>query len=246
MRDEGWLVGKSIAATARTGKHGKNLGTLYALTKEGAAVIADTLGVDESSVFYPHSGIHATSPFLFPHRAEFIELLAIFLGYQKSSNGGFEILDLVPYYRHEGANRLGTGKALARVQVAGNFTTPILIPDAIMRFRAGDTIRLVAIEFHRETDARAIIEQLRKHAAAIEQGLFCAMFDYAATNHVLSVHVHADKLKRVRERIEGGEFPDFERYAMGYHFASMAAIYEIGINESFYNLGKKKTTIFNP
>jgi hypothetical protein len=245
MRDAGWLTAKQIHTTSRTGRTGQRLGTLYALTKEGAAVIADTDGIDLADVHYPHSGIHATSPFQFPHRADFIELLAVFLGFEKASEGNFEILDIVPYYRHDGANRLGTGRAVARVEVAGDFASPVLIPDALMRFRAGDIVRLAAIEYHRETDTRAIIEQLRKHAAAIDAGVFPAMYDHHATNHVLSIHAHADKLKNVRERIEGGEFPDFERYTQGYHFAAAADIYSLGLTEAFYTLEKKKTGIFS-
>ena len=244
MRDEGWLTAKQIFTTARTGKNGRNLGTLYALTKEGAAIIAETLGIEIEDVFYPRAGIYASSPFQFPHRAEFIELLAVFLGHQKKSEGRFEVLDLMPYYRHEGSNRLGTGHAATRVQVIGDFKTGALVPDALMRFRVGDTVRLTAIEFHRETDTRGIIEQLRKHAAAIERGAFTAMYDHRAANHVLSIHANADKLRNVRERIASGEFPDFERYASGYHFTTVADLFERGLEDAFFTLKREKTAIF--
>ena len=91
MRDEGWLTAKQIFTTARTGKNGRSLGTLYALTKEGAAIIAETLGLEIEDVFYPRAGIYASSPFQFPHRAEFIELLAIFLGHQKKRSGSAKL-----------------------------------------------------------------------------------------------------------------------------------------------------------
>lgn len=247
LAEEGWLVSKLIHSTARTGKAGRKLGTLYALTKEGAAVVAETIGIDPEEVFFPRNGIHASSPFQFPHRAEFIEVLALFLGYQKASQGRFEVLDLVPYYRHEGSNRLGTGKAAASVQVAGEFKTRTIVPDALMRFCVGDVIRLAAIEYHRETDTRGIIEQLRKHAAAIEQGLFSAMFKQGAANHVLSIHANADKLRNVRERIEAGEFPNFSRYAAGFHFAAVHDLVDLGPQNAFYSIQTKQISgIFTP
>ena len=245
MRDEGWLTAKQIFTTARTGKNGRNLGTLYALTKEGAAIIAETLGLEIEDVFYPRSGIYASSPFQFPHRAEFIELLAVFLGHQKKSEGRFEVLDLMPYYRHEGSNRLGTGHAATRVRVVGDFKSAAIVPDALMRFNSHGTLRLTAIEFHRETDTRGIIEQLKKHAAAIEQRAFTTMYDHQSANHVLSIHANADKLRHVRERIEkGDEFPDFGRYAAGFHFTTVSDLFERGLADAFYTLKREQSKIF--
>jgi hypothetical protein len=246
LADERWLVSKLIHSTSRTGKVGRKLGTFYALSKDGANVIAETLGLELERVYFPRSGIHASSPFQFPHRAEFIEVLGLFLGHQKASEGRFEVLDLVPYYRHEGANRLGTGKAATSVRVSGDFKTAVIVPDAVMRFRVDDVVRLAAIEYHRETDTRAIIEQLRKHGAAIEQGLFSAMFEHEAANHVLSIHANADKLRNVRERIEAGEFPGFNRYEAGFHFSTVEDLSQRGIQSAFFRIpNKSHSLIFN-
>jgi hypothetical protein len=245
LANEKWLVSKLIHSTSRTGKVGRKLGTFYALSKDGAAVIAETMGMELEEVYFPRSGIHASSPFQFPHRAEFIETLGLFLGHQKASAGRFEVLDLVPYYRHEGANRLGTGKAATSVRVAGDFKIATIVPDALLRFRVGDVVRLAAIEYHRETDTRGIIEQLRKHGAAIEQGLFSAMFKQEAANHVLSIHANPDKLRNVRERIEAGEFPGFSRYAPGFHFAATEDLLQRGIENAFFGIpDKQPSTIF--
>lgn len=245
LASEKWLVSKLIHSTSRTGKVGRKLGTFYALSKDGAAVIAETMGLELEEVYFPRSGIHASSPFQFPHRAEFIETLGLFLGHQKASEGRFEVLDLMPYYRHEGANRLGTGKAATSVRVAGDFKTSTIVPDALLRFRVGDVVRLAAIEYHRETDTRGIIEQLRKHGEAIEQGLFSAMFKQDAANHVLSIHANSDKLRNVRERIEAGEFPGFSRYAAGFHFAATEDLLQRGIGNAFFCIpDKQPSTIF--
>jgi hypothetical protein len=244
LAEEGWLVSKMIHSTARTGKSGRKLGTLYALTKEGADVLAEAFGIERESVFVPRGGIHATSPFQYPHRAECIELLACFLGHEKASGGDFEVLEIHPYFRQEGANRLGTGKAVTTVQVQGNFKSPTLVPDAIIRFRVGDIVRLAAVELHRSTDTLAIIEQLRKHAAAIDAGLFSRAFDHPHANHVLSVHSDAAKLRNVRLRIQGGEFENFARYEAGYHFAAFADVIERGIEGEFWGLDGTKRKIF--
>lgn len=248
LHAEGWVVSKTLQATSRSGSGGRKLGTLYALTRQGAETIAEHRGEDMEAIFYPKGGIYASSPFMWPHRAEFIELMARFLGHEKASiqpDGvpTFEVLDLIPYFRHEGSNRSGAGKALTAVEVPGAWKSARLIPDAVMRFRVGDVVRLAVIELHRETDTRAIIEQLRKHAAAIDAGLFSTMFNHPSPNHVLSIHADVDKLRRVRECIEAGELPSFERYAAGFHFSTLAGIEAPGLLDAFWHLTREPSNV---
>jgi hypothetical protein len=253
LEGAGYLVSKIIHGTARAGKSGRKLGTLYALKQEGAEVLAEVINMPPETVFYPRGGIHASSPFQFPHRAEFIELMAAFLGHEKASTQPdgtslFEVLELVPYFRQEGSNRLGTGRAVTAVNVTGDalgaFKSTRLIPDAVMRFRVGtgDTakVRLAVIELHRETDTRAVIEQLRKHAAAIDSGVFSRAYDHPTSNYLLSVHLDPARLASVIERIRGGEFPDFqERYSSGYSFATLGDVLD-GVGKAFWQMGQKE------
>jgi hypothetical protein len=244
LDDAGLRTSKIINSTARTGRSGARLGTLYALKPAGAQALAEATGMDENEIFVPAGGIRATSPFQYPHRAEFIELMACFLGYEKASGGQFEVLELHPYFRQEGANRLGTGKAVTTVTVKGSFKSPILVPDGIMRFRVGDTVRLAAIELHRTTDTLAIIEQLRKHAAAIEDGLYQKAFHHKGANHVLSIHRDAARLKNVCDRIRGVEFVGFYRYEAGYHFATFDDVITQGVGGVFWGLSGVRRTLF--
>ena len=244
LEDAGWLTSKLVRSTARTGRSGAKLGTLYALKPAGAQILAQSTGMDETDIFVPAGGIRATSPFQYPHRAEFIELMGLFLGYEKASGGRFEVLELHPYFRQEGANRLGTGKGVTTVTVQGNFKTKTLVPDGIMRFRLDDKIRLCAVELHRTTDTQGIIEQLQKHAAAIEDNLFSTAFNHPSANHVLSVHSDPNRLRNVCERIRQGGFEDFDRYEAGYHFASFTDVLEKGVHEAFYGVNGAKRTLF--
>nr|AFN66351.1 hypothetical protein pM02_c5_09 [uncultured bacterium] len=242
---DGFLVSKLIHYTSPSGKGTQKLGEFFALSAKGAEVIAETLGTDPENVFFPHGGIQSKSPFQFPHRALLIQLLAMFLGHQKANPEAFEVLDLLPEYRYIGANRLGNGQKATRVTVSGDFKENALIPDGIIRFRAGETVRLATVEFHRETDTGRIIEQLRKHASAIDQGLFSGMFDQQPANHVLSVYDDSRRLRNVRDRIEAGEFPNFSRYSAGFHFASLDDVFNLGVDKAFYQLTGKKSEIFN-
>jgi hypothetical protein len=237
----GYAVSRVVHYTSANGKATQKLGTFYALTASGAEVVADALQVPPETVFFPTGGIQSKSPFQFPHRAKLTELFGSFLGHEKKSGGTFEILDLVPEYRYTGANRQGTGhKATKAVLADGNN----IIPDGIIRFRAGETVRVATIEFHRTTSPQMIIEQLRKHALAIDQRLFPNMFGHKYQNHVLSVYDDVNKLLNVKKRIESGEFPNFSRDSAGFHFATLDDIFNMGIENAFYKLSGEKTAIF--
>jgi hypothetical protein len=257
LHTDGYITGKVIGTSSKsagnesgTQNKGRKIGTLYACTEKGIEALAPMMGLDPENMFYPRGGIHVTSPFMYPHRAKFLELMAAFLGHEKASTQPdgtslFEVLEIVPYFRGEGSNRLGTGRAMTAVNVTGDalgaFKSTRLIPDAVMRFRAGtgDTakIRLAVVELHRETDTRAVIEQLRKHAAAMDEGLFSRAYDHPTPNYVFSVHLDASRMKSVIERIRGGEFPDFEdRYSKGYSFATLGDVLE-GVGKAFKKIG---------
>ena len=115
-----------------------------------------------------------------------------------------------------------------------------------MRFRLDDKIRLCAVELHRTTDAGAVIDQLKKHASAIEDGIFSSAFHHATANHVLSIHTDHNRLRNVVDRIRKGEFADFDRYEAGYHFASFTDMVEKGIHEAFYGVSGEKRKLFTP
>jgi hypothetical protein len=238
------LVSKMIHYTSQSGKGTQKLGEFFALNQKGAETIAEALEIDPETVFYPHGGIQSKSPFQFPHRAKLVQLLGTFLGFEKASGGNFELLDLVPEYRYIGSNRLGTGQKATRVNLTSDYGDSPIIPDGIIRFRAGDTVRLATVEFHRETDTRRIIEQLQKHALAIDQKVFSNMFNHAPANHVLSVYADSAKLKNVRERILEGEFKDFNKYSAGFHFASLDDIFTMGLDKAFYQMTGQQSNIF--
>lgn len=241
---DGLLVSKLIHYTSKSGKGTQKLGEFFALSAKGAEVVAETLRIEPENVFFPHGGIQSKSPFQFPHRALLIQLLAMFLGHEKANPEAFEVLDLWPEYRYIGSNRLGTGHKATRVTVAGDFKENALIPDGIVRFRAGETVRLATVEFHRETDTSRIIEQLKKHAGAIQQKLFSGMFNQHPANHVLSVYDDPKKMQNVKDRIEAGEFPNFAKYSAGFHFASLEDIFSLGLDKAFYQMNGKQSDIF--
>lgn len=238
---EGMVISRKVSYTSRTGKNGSQLGEFFALTRHGAETIAETLNIEPESIFYPHGGIQSKSPFQFPHRALLIQLLSMFLAHEKKNSESFEILDIVPEYRYIGANRHGTGHKATRVTLPDDSA---IIPDAIIRFRTGGETRLAVIEFHRETPAGRVLEQLEKHSIAMRKKMFSSMFNHHATNYVLSVYDDADKLKTVISRIRAGEFAGFDKVSNGFHFATLDDIFLLGIDKAFYQVDKTESTIF--
>lgn len=252
-----YLTSKIIYATALHGKGGRKIGTLYALTGRGAETLASETGQDPETIYFPEGGITANSPFQFPHRATFLELMAEFLRLEKTSprqilaNGdavpSIQILEMIPYFRMEGTNRFGTGRPLAAVQLPASIPKekPIsLIPDAILRIRVGEKIRLIAVELHRETDTKKIIKQLSQHTQAVECGLFSDKYRHKTANFVISIHEHEDRLKQVIQRIRNGEIERFERYHQGFLFGTLHSVLTDGIQGNLYHLDGKKGHLF--
>ncbi len=212
------------------------LGSFFCLTKYGAEVIADMAEIDPEDVIYPINGIQASSPFQFPHRHGLIKILASFIAAENANEELFEVLDIWPEYQHTGL------KKVTRVVTPGDKT--IIIPDAILRYRAGEAVRLATVEFHRETDAKRIIQQLHNHKTAIEHNLFSSLFEHPYSNHVLSIHEDKDKLRGIIDRLRGGEIPGFADFAPGFHFAALDDVIEMGIRNAFYRLDGTRSDIF--
>lgn len=253
---EGYLTSKLIHATAARGRSGRKIGTLFALTERGADALAEALEQESGSIYYPKAGITATSPFHYPHRAAFLELMAAFLKMEAQSpketltNGderpSIEILDMIPYFRLEGSKRLGAGRPLITVELPSDDPEkPVyFVPDAILRIRVREKIRLIALELHRESDVKKVIGQLRQHTQAIELGLFTKRYHHPSANFVLSVHEYPERLKQVIQRIRNGEIEDFERYSIGFMFATLDSVLNDSVFASFYHIDGRKSLLF--
>jgi hypothetical protein len=114
----------------------------------------------------------------------------------------------------------------------------------VLKIRIRDRLRLVVVELHRQTSVQGIIEALRKHAQAIENRVFNQKFEVPNVNFVLSIHTDPDRLKNTVKQIKSGAFPDFERYMLGFNFATVEELINGGINESLYQLDGTKGRIF--
>ena len=245
LSSDGLVVSKFVHSTSASGNGGRKIGEFYALSEKGAEIIAETLHMEPETVFFPHGGVQAKSPFQYPHRAALIKLLAAFIGHEKSTeNEQFAIMDLLPEYRYVGANRNGTGHKITSVSINDNGTLKSVIPDAIVRFRAGEVVRVAAVELHRTTSTAEIVEQLRKHTLAIEQRCFSDMFNQIPANHVLSVYEDTAKLANVIEALRAGKIESFDRFAAGFHFAALDDVFSVGLKNAFFKINKQKSEIF--
>ncbi len=185
---------------------------------------------------------------MYPHRAALLEVLGLIIGLEKKLED-FEVLEIIPYFRHENTSTENkTGFAIGRVEVQQDSGPPyksaVLIPDAIVKIRFGNRLRLVVIELHRQTSVKDIIEALRKHAKAIDAEVFNQKFEVPGLNFVLSIHTDQGKHDNTLKQIKEGAFPDLEDYIEGFNFATLDKLIEGGINESLYQLDRTKGRIF--
>lgn len=229
-------------------KTGRRCGSLFALTQRGAECLAENLELPDETVYFPRGGITSVSPLMYPHRASLLDVLGLIIGLEKSLPD-FEVLAIFPYFRHANTTAQNkTGFAIGRVEVpqdeGESYKTPVLIPDAIVKIRSGERVRLVAIELHRQTSVQGIIEALRKHAQAIETRVFNQKFDVPKVNFVLSIHTDPDRLKNTVKQIKSGAFPDFERYMQGFNFATVEELITNGVISSLYQLDEFRGQIF--
>ena len=238
-----------ISATNKNGgKSGQRQGSLFAVTAEGVKCLAENTGKSVEAFYYPKGGITAESPLMYPHRSALLEVLGLIIGLEKTLED-FEVLSIIPYFRHENTSTENkTGFAIGRVEVVQDAGTPyksvILIPDAIVKIRIGEKVRLVAIELHRKTSVREIIEALRKHAKAIDAKAFSQKFEVPKRNFVLSIHTDRSRLDNTLKHINEGDFPNFIRYMVAFNFATVEDLINDGINESLYRLDGTKGRIF--
>jgi hypothetical protein len=251
LEDRKLVICKPIylsAANKNGGKSGQRQGSLFAVTAEGVKCLAENTEKPVEAFYYPKGGITAESPLMYPHRAALLDVLGLMIGLEKTHED-FEVLKIIPCFRHENTSTENkTGFAIGRVEVlqdAGTpYKSPVLIPDAIVKIRIRDQLRLVVIELHRKTSVREIIEALRKHAKAIDAKVFNQKFEVPNINFVLSIHTDQSKLDNTLKHIKDGDFPNFERYMKGFNFASVEELIKGGINESLYQLDKAKGRIF--
>jgi hypothetical protein len=218
------------------------------ITAEGIKCLAENTGKPVEEFYYPKGGITAESPLMYPHRAALLDVLGLIIGLEKTLEN-FEVLKIIPYFRHENTSTENkTGFAIGRVEVLQDdgtpYKSPVLIPDAIVKIRIRDRLRLVVIELHRKTSVREIIEALRKQAKAIDARVFNQKFEVPKTNFVLSIHMDQSKLANTLKHIKDGDFPNFARYMAGFNFATVEELIKGSINESLYQLDGAKGRIF--
>jgi len=236
------------AANKNGGKSGQRQGSLFAITAEGIKCLAENTGKPVEEFYYPKGGITAESPFMYPHRAALLDVLGLIIGLEKTRED-FEVLKIIPDFRNENTSTENkTGFAIGRVEVLHDggtpYKSPVLIPDAIVKIRIRDQLRLVVIELHRKTSVRKIIEALRKHAKAIDTRFFNQKFEVPNKNFVLSIHMDQSKLDNTIKQIKEGDFPNFPKYMAGFNFATVDELIKRGINESLYQLNGAKGRIF--
>jgi hypothetical protein len=224
---------------------GRSFGSLFALTQKGAEFLAE--GTEET-VYYPKGGITSESPIMYPHRSKLLDVLGLIIGLEKTLPA-FQVFEVYPYFRHTNSTKENrTGFAVSRVTVPQDngkpYKTPVLIPDAVVKIRVGDRVRLLVIELHRQTSVNGIIEALRKHAQAIENRLFNEKFEVPGVNFVLAIHTDQDKLKNTVKTIRNGEFPNFERYEEGFIFGTVGDMVEKGVYDALYHLNEQKSPLF--
>ncbi|MBC7905612.1 MAG: hypothetical protein H7Y60_02555 [Rhodospirillaceae bacterium] len=212
------LLGRGLVACRKFGfVHGRgSIEHLYGLTAAGARFVAEMWGDDSDSIPVPRD--------LQIVRQDHDHRLALIMVHIRLAQW-IEQIDgqLIAFDRYFG--RVPNPEPHRRSLVSA--TTIFhrdgkLTPDAIAKFEAGGSTRLVAIEIHHNERTGRIIEQLEGYLPAIREHAFNVRYQHLTPPFVLSVFDKLGALKATKARFLA--HPELSKIKGGFLFSSLAAV----------------------
>lgn len=186
---------------------------LHYLTRKGAAIVAESEGIELESVKYPKStNTLVKNDFL--HRIATIDLMIAFD--ERIDKMGYEKLFFDVYFDMVGSQRKQAESALkskTRIQLDDR---QFIDPDGIFAFEDGNGVRLFVLEVANGHDSKRVLEQIRRNLIASYKGLVGDKYGIAQTATLLVVFDRPELLKGTMQRVVSDEqlkwFEGVERY----------------------------------
>lgn len=219
-------------------KNKQALGTTYALTKSGAAYVAELEGWDIDDVYYPQGGIGFEFQDHF-HR-EACALFAAHFWQWAETTDDVAISRWSGYWKKSDGTRYPSN----RVEVKG-LERPI-VPDWLLRFSHGEKNRLIAVEIDRTTGRARLLERVQQYAQAIDTQAIAKRFSHPRAPFVILVTETADRMAQLVEDIQAGKAGrTFTRdYLANFHVSTLPDISARGFAAAFSMLDGSASPLF--
>lgn len=213
------------------------LGTTYALTKAGAAYVAELEAWPPGAVYYPQGGISFAFADHF-HREACAWFAAKFWEWADSTED-IAVSHCVGYWRKDGSQF-----AVNRVVVPG-LDYPI-IPDWVLRFEHGCKSRLVAVEIDRTTGRTRLLDRVRHYAQAIDTQAISQRFGHPRAPFVLLVTESPQRMAQLLEDIHAGKAgASFVKDFLGnFQVSTLPDIAARGVAAGFFRLDGTPSPLF--
>lgn len=124
--------------------------------------------------------------------------------YQKAAQDGNEVLFFHTYYDKVGSARNSDLKALTSVSYGEE---QYLIADAIFMLKKGDVLDLYAVEYHRGTDSKRMLNTIEQYGRVLAEGKLSIKHGLKKNVKVLCVFEHPSCLEATKVRfMQDGRF----------------------------------------
>ena len=144
-----------------------NLHSVYYLTRQGAAFLADVIRLDPEEIKYP-KGVHVFARDYF-HRIATVDIHIAFRTWAAGAGAEVDFFDT--YFDKTGSNRKKRSGAKLRAKTRVDLREGYFIPDGIFMYTEPDEAqRLTVLEVHNGMDTGRFMKQVETHIVALEEG----------------------------------------------------------------------------
>lgn len=172
----------------------KRLPRIQFLTSHGLDVLMESQDGSAPKPYFPKGKVQFTRDYR--HRVETVDC-AITLD-QWAEKTGQEIDLMEFYFQHESVGKGLAGVSRVEVRLDGQ----ALIPDMVFRIKMTDgESRLYVLELNRQPKPQRLVEEIRLHTRAIDEGLFDAKYAHPYSHRVLSIYKHPVTMQSVMREL---------------------------------------------
>ena len=165
------------------------LSKIYCLSRHGAALLAESWGVDVREVPYPKYGVQFANDYF--HRVICVDFHIAFRNWIEDTDG-----EVFLYDNYFGKVRAQDGYTSQTAVVLKNGLK--VIPDSVAMFNDN---RMFALEVHNSKQTAKIIRQLENHLTAIQERAISVKYNHPRLCPVLSLFTYKGTMEATKKRL---------------------------------------------
>lgn len=178
----------------------KRLPRIQFLTQHGVEILKEAHQGALSDFYYPKGKVQFTRDY--HHRVETIDCAIAFDLWAQETEQEIDLLEF--YFQHDGSQRGKSPKSISKVEV--QLPEQTLVADIVLRINMQDgESRLFVLELNRQPKAERLVEEIKQHVKAIDQGLYDKKYSHPFSHRVLSVFKHPKTMQSVIEELSQDE-----------------------------------------